>query len=225
MTEPTAKKPRGKRQPLSAERIAEEAMKLIDEAGLDGFSFRNLAARLGCQAMSLYHYYPSKAHLFEALIDICIAETPLPDPDLTWRDRIFEIGQAYRRTALRHPGFFLYFVTFRMNNASGLRHIDGIVRVFEDSGLDIEACARHFRTIGYYLMGAGIDEALGYAHGPSAVEPVQPDEARAAYPAIMAVGRYFGAEHHKTMYDFGLDVLLDRMEEEAAAQHKKRRGE
>lgn len=217
MTEPATRKPRKRRQPLNAERIAAEAMLLVDEVGLDGFSYRNLAARLGCQAMSLYHYYPSKAHLFEALIDICISETPLPPENLPWRERLFRFCLTYRETALRHPGFFLYFATFRLNNASGLGFLDAIVRMMSESGLDTKRLALHFRTIGYYITGAGVDESLGYAKGSSAVDPVPGDVAGRDYPAIIGIGQYFGKAYHGEIFEHGLNELLDRMEEEAKA--------
>ena len=40
---------------LSRERILDAALELIDAEGLDAMSMRTLAARLGVQAMSLYH--------------------------------------------------------------------------------------------------------------------------------------------------------------------------
>jgi AcrR family transcriptional regulator len=192
-------------------------MRLVDEAGLDGFSFRNLAQRLGCQAMSIYHYYPSKAHLFEALVDICIQETPVPDPGDDWRAALWELMQNFRKTALRHPGFFLYFITFRLNNRSGLAFLDRVLRIMEATGLEASARARHFRTIGYYMMGAGIDEALGYAHGPSAVEPVPAEEAARDFPAISAVGPFFADRYHKPTFEAGLTVLINQLEAEARA--------
>jgi len=215
MPKPAPKTDRKERAALSAERIATEAMKLVDEAGMDGFSFRNLAARLGCQAMSLYHYYPSKAHLFEALVDICIAETPIPPEGPPWRERIHGFCANYRQTALRHPGFFLYFATFRLNNASGLAFLEAILKMMSASGLETQALSKHFRAIGYYVTGAGIDEAMGYAQGPSAVDPVSSDVAMRDFPAIMAVGQYFGKAYHAGNFEHGLNILLDRMEEDA----------
>lgn len=208
---------RKRREPLNAERIAQEAMALVDEAGLDGFSFRNLAARLNCQAMSLYHYYPSKAHLFEALVGICISETPIPPEGAPWRARIFDFCASYRQTALRHPGFILYFATFRLNNAAGMAFLEDIVGMMAASGLGGQALALHFRAISYYVTGAAIDEAMGYAKGPSAVDPVPGERARADFPAITAIGAYFGKDHHRAMFEHGLNILLDRMEADAAS--------
>lgn len=193
---------------LSAERIAQAAMALIDEAGLDGFSFRTLAARLGCKAMSIYYYYPSKAHLFEALIDICIRETPLA-PDGDWREKLRAFCLSFRQIALAHPGFFLYFAIFRMNNRAGMGFLNRLLSVFEETGLPADLRARHFRAIGYYVMGAGLDESLGYAHGPSAVDPVPEDEVRRDYPAIAAVGPYFAGSHRALTFETGLESLLD----------------
>jgi len=193
---------------LSAERIAAEALSLIDSEGLEGFSFRTLAARLSCKAMSLYHYYPSKAHLFEALIDICIAEIVPPSAD-GWRERIRVFAQAFRQIALRHPGFYIYFATFRMNNRAGLGLLNQILKAFEETGLPAELRARHFRAMGYFLAGAGIEEALGYDRGPSSVNPVSDAEVARLFPAILAVGPYFAPKYRDMTFDAGLDALLD----------------
>jgi AcrR family transcriptional regulator len=193
-------------------RITEEAIALIDSEGLESFSFRMLAARLGCQAMSIYHYFPSKAHLFEALVDILIAEAVDYPEAGTWQDRMRAAAGAYRKMALRHPGFFLYFGTFRLNNRSGLGFLERILRIFEASGLAAEHRARHFRIMGYYLVGACIDETIGYAKGPSATNPVPFEEARRDFPAIMAVGPYFGVERHKQTFDAGIDILIAGIE-------------
>ena len=211
------------RQPLSAERITIEALALIDEAGLDGFSFRVLARRLNCQAMSIYHYFPSKQHLYESLVDFCIAEMQTPAADLPWRERMLVLAGGYRQVAVRHPGFFLYFAIFRKNNRSGLGWIDAVVRTLEETGLDAETRARHFRALGYYIAGAGLDEAMGYSRGPSAVDPVPGDQAALDFPSIIGIGRYFAPEYRKSTWEYGLNVLLDRIEAEAAEAARLRR--
>lgn len=205
-----------KRQKLSPERIAETALALIDEAGLDSFSFRALAKRLGCQAMSIYHYYPSKAHLFEALVEICLAEIPVPAPDTPWCDGLRGVARAIRQMAIRHPGFFLYFSIFRMNNRAGLSMLDGVLRILEEITPDAERRAHQFRALSYYIMGAGLDEAMGYAHGPSAVDPVPADEAARDFPAIMAIGPYFQDPYHEAIFEYGLEAMLDRIAADTA---------
>jgi AcrR family transcriptional regulator len=209
---PRQRRPRG--PALSAARITGAAMDLIDAEGLDAFSFRTLAARLGCQAMSIYNYFPSKTHLYEALVDICAAEALDFDDSGPWRDRLRAAAGAYRRMALNHPGFFLYFGIFRLNNTSGMTFLNRILTIYQATGLPDEARARHFRIMGYYLVGACIDETLGYAKGPSATDPVPVDVARARFPAIMAVGPYFGTDRHKATFEAGVEMLIAAIEAE-----------
>ena len=124
---------------------------------------------------------------------------------------------AYRQLVLRHPGFFLYFAIFRLNNRSGLTFLDRILRLFEETGLPPEERARRFRSLGYYIVGAGIDESMGYAHGPSAIDPVPEAEARRDFPAIIAIGPWFAPSHHARTFEAGVDTLLDGIEEAIAA--------
>jgi AcrR family transcriptional regulator len=218
MPRASATKAKKTRVELSTGRIALAALALVDEEGLEGFSFRVLAKRLGCEAMSLYHYYPSKAHLFDAMLEVCINEIRIPDETLAWRDRLSAIAQGFRGSALRHPGFFPYFAVHRLNTRAGLGLLNSLLLAFEATGLNAGARARSFRGLGYYIMGAGLDEAIGYAKGPSAAEPV-PDEVVARdYPAVAAVGPYFTQAHHQATFEHGLKVLLDGIENQIAQQ-------
>jgi AcrR family transcriptional regulator len=217
-----ARRPRG--PALSVDRITQESLALIDEGGLDAFSFRSLAARLGCQAMSIYNYYPSKAHLYEALVDICLKDAMNYPEDGAWQVRMRAATAAYRRMALRHPGFFLFLATFRLNSHSGMAFLDRILRIYAETGLPAEAQARHFRIMGYFLVGAMIDETMGYAKGPSSVAPVPGDVAARDFPAIMAVGPYFGTERHALTFDTGVEALIDAIEAEVRLSHPSRSG-
>lgn len=205
-------KPRRKRTPLSAERIAEAAMALADEEGVEALSFRALGKRLGCEAMSLYHYYPSKQHLIDALVSRCLAETPIPEPGPSPRERMGELARRYRATILRHPGFAPMLVTHRLNHREGLAWLDQVVGIMESDRVGHAEKAVLFRVLSYYLTGAGIDEAMGYRKGAGAAEPVPMEEAAAAFPHIMGVGAHFGGENHEAIFEAGLGVLLDWIE-------------
>ena len=148
---------------LSAERIAVAALALVDQSNLEGLSFRLLAKTLGCEAMSLYHYYPSKAHLLDAMVDLCVAEMEWPEPILSWQSRMRFLVLEYRAMALRHPGFYQFIAIYRMNSRAGLTMLNGTLEIYQASGLSIEMQARHFRILGYYLAGACLDETFNKA--------------------------------------------------------------
>src|SRR3989442_13967025 len=63
---------------LSRELIAAAAMALVDREGLAALSTRRLGEELGCEAMSIYHHFPSKAHLMDALVDLMLAQARVP---------------------------------------------------------------------------------------------------------------------------------------------------
>ncbi|WP_431277128.1 TetR family transcriptional regulator [Leifsonia poae] len=54
---------------LDRQQIVDEALRLLDDEGLDALSLRALAGRLGVQAPTLYWHIGSKSQLLDALAD------------------------------------------------------------------------------------------------------------------------------------------------------------
>ena len=184
-------------------------MALVDSVGLDALSFRALGKRLGCEAMSLYYYYPSKQHLIDALVTLCLDETPIPEPGLDRREHLRQFCRNYRATAVRHASFAPVLFTHRLNHAEGLAWLDRSLHILDDTDADDLTKATVFRVISYYVTGAALDESLGYAAGPTAAVPVPPDQAQQEFPRVSALGAHFGKENHDAFFDAGLDLILD----------------
>ncbi len=70
------------------QRILEIALTLMSQRGVDGTSMRDLAAAAGLNVASLYHYFPSKRDLLEAVlveegvhpIESPLTEAGMPEP-------------------------------------------------------------------------------------------------------------------------------------------------
>ena len=202
------------RRPLTRERIEKAALKLIERDGLAAFSTRKLAQALGCEAMSIYHHYPSKAHLMDALLDRQIKTMPAPI-DADWLEKLRHVAHDIREMALGHPEFFQFMAQHRMNTPTALRWLDGSIAIFREAGFDAEMTARLFRSLSYYVIGAALDETAGYAKGPSAAEPVADSEVARDYPNVATVGPYFRPAHHEKTFDTGLEILLAGIAKEA----------
>jgi AcrR family transcriptional regulator len=210
MTSPIKKtRARGR---LSREVIETAAFLVIEREGLAEFSTRKLAAELGCEAMSIYYHFPSKAHLFEALVDRVIGALAIPAADLPWRKRMQIAMEDFRAAVRAHPAFAPFLVTYRMNSPTCLAWLDGILGLFNDGGFPQERAARLFRVVGYYLMGAVLDETAGYAKGPSAVTTVTDEQLARDFPNVAAAGRFFSPGEFGKTFDAGLEMLLDEME-------------
>lgn len=96
-----------------AHQIAVEARALLDERGREGLSMRNIAARIGIRAASLYEHFADKRAVENAVIaagfyeqgDFIKARLEAHPDEVPMR----VVAEAYRDFALAHPE--LYFLT------------------------------------------------------------------------------------------------------------------
>src|SRR6478609_8580076 len=94
------------RIPLSRERIVDAAMDLVERHGLPGLTTRRLGAALGCEAMSIYHHFPSKQHLLDALVEHALSSVDVPGPARDATEAQAQLRHAmhsYRAMARRWP--------------------------------------------------------------------------------------------------------------------------
>jgi len=201
---------------LSAERIERAALELIEAEGLAAFSTRKLAGVLGCEAMSIYHYFPSKGHLMDALVDRVMGNemSVLAPGEQQWREQIEQSAHEWRAMALKHPSFFGYLALHRLNTPTTLTWLNGMIATFAAVAANEEVAARMFRALGYYVTGALLDETAGYARGPSTVAPVPDDVMAESYPMVERAGRWFASKEHAKTFADGLRVFLDGIERE-----------
>jgi len=197
------------REPLSRERIVQVALKQVHHDGLAQLSTRRLGQELGCEAMSIYHHFPSKAHLLDAMVDHATATVEIPGPDMPPEERLRKVCYAYRAMAHRFPALFPLVAVHRHNTPTGVRFINAVIAIIQDLEPDRELAARQFRTVGYYLVGACLDETSGYAKGPSAAEPVSDAYVAQHCPALMSAAPYFKSEHWDATFELGLRAMMD----------------
>jgi AcrR family transcriptional regulator len=193
---------------LSRERIVEAALALVEADGLAAFSTRRLGDRLGCKAMSIYHHFESKQLLLDALVEHAIATVDVPPPGPDALDRLRATLYAYRAMTRRFAALFPLISVHRHNTERGVRFLESILRLIRAVEPDVERSARHFRILGYYLVGAALDETAGYARGPSAVEPADADFIARECPTLAASAPYFQSRHWDATFDLGIELLL-----------------
>jgi AcrR family transcriptional regulator len=205
---------------LSRERIVAVAFELVAAEGLAAFSTRKLGERLGCEAMSIYHHFPSKHHLLDAMVDHALATIEPPPAALAPIDRLRRFLKDYRAMANRFAAFYPLLAVHRLNTPTGVRLIETSLGLISDVLPDAELTARHFRAVGYYITGAALDETSGYARGPSAAEPVSDAYVAEHCPLLAACAPFFKPAHWSATYELGLEALLARIEADAATLAK-----
>lgn len=94
-----------KQQPqISEDKILEASWELLGEDGIEKFSMRRLADRLGIQAPSLYWYFKSKQNLYQRLanqISKIILEEFHSDGD--WKEQMAGLAVTVRSVLGRYP--------------------------------------------------------------------------------------------------------------------------
>jgi AcrR family transcriptional regulator len=201
----------GGRRPLTRGRVLAAAHALIERDGLAAFSIRGLGARLGCEPMSVYHYFPSKAHLLDALVDRAIAGVTVPPPGADPEDQLRQMCRAYRAMARRQPRLYQLIAVHRLNTPAGVRFIESVLTLIHALSPDPRFVAQSFRAVGYYLTGATLDETAGYARGPSAAEAVSDEYIARECPRLTAAAPYFKPEWWDSTFELGLETLLAGM--------------
>ncbi|USB33170.1 TetR/AcrR family transcriptional regulator [Paenibacillus sp. YPG26] len=94
-----------KQQPqISEDKILEASWELLGEEGIEKFSMRRLADRLGIQAPSLYWYFKSKQDLYQRLanqVSKNILEEFSSEGD--WKEQLTELAVTVRSVLSRYP--------------------------------------------------------------------------------------------------------------------------
>ncbi len=197
------------RAALSKERILAEALRLVDERGLAGFTTRRLGERLGCEAMSIYHHFPGKQQLLDAMVEHALAGIVEPPAELDPTARLRLIGGAYRAMAQRHPQLLPLIAVLRANAPAGVAFRERLLRhchaVLPDDDLAAQAC----QVLHHYLTGAALDETAGRAPEPFAGEAAGAADARRRIPASRDRGADLRAAQAAAAFELGFEMILE----------------
>lgn len=202
-----AAKRKPKSPTLTAERIREEALRLIDEDGIDAFSTRRLGAALGCEAMAIYWYYPSKDALLDAVVEAMVAHLPIePGGNADWIDALRRLAHAYRRLAHQHPNTFPLLATRRFATAGTFRFLEGLFELARSAGLDDRTTARFYRIVSSYCSGIALNELAGKKDQDRDDDS---NATRATFPRVAAVWEWLEPPYYDETFEVGLELLLE----------------
>ena len=202
-------KPQRARRPLSPERIARAALKLIDRRGLEAFSMHKLSASLGCETMSLYHHLKSRGELLDAVAALLMAEIHAPIQG-TWQERLRGFVHSYRAVALAHPRAFSLLATRPVNRPEGFGMLESISSTLRSAGFGPERAAKLVLLVGCWCNGALLAEIAGSDARPDPSAPTAPQQTELAerYPNLLEMAPYLSLCHFAPAFDFGLEALI-----------------
>jgi AcrR family transcriptional regulator len=214
MAKPTRKRSASPgRTPLARQTIALAALELIDQEGLENCSMRRLGAKLGVEAMALYHHFPSKGDLLDAVMEQLLDEIEVPPREgMPPLERLRALVTSYRGAALRHPPAFILLAARRFNTEKAFAFYEVILEMFADLGFDAQQAARWFRLIGNFASGAGMADVASRERIADATPlHLERDPERIAFPRVRAIAPHLTVQNLDAVFEFGLDVLFEAL--------------
>ncbi|MBA3502891.1 MAG: TetR/AcrR family transcriptional regulator, partial [Deltaproteobacteria bacterium] len=185
---------------LSHAAICTAALRLIDREGLEDFSTRKLGRALGCEAMAIYWYYPSKDALLEAVVD------HLTEPliaalarEADWIAILRGVAHAYRRIAHEHPRAFSLLATRRFASERTYTFMEQLFELAREHGIEDRIAARFYRLVSSYCSGFALNEIAS-----------PPDAAalRKRFTRVAAVGKWLEPRYLDETFELGLELHL-----------------
>jgi AcrR family transcriptional regulator len=189
----------------------EAALALIDEAGLSALSMRKLGARLGVEAMTLYHYVPNK----DALLDLVVERVAMSaaaagaSTSADWRDRLAHFARRYRAQLIAHPKVLPLISTRPLRSPEALGEFSQALAQMVGQGFAPKDAYFALQAVAMLVIGMAIAEAGEPAPG---AEPLAETPVNGGYAAALQ-GLFGEAEaleaRHEDSFEFALAALLD----------------
>lgn len=175
---------------------------------------RKLAARLKVEAMSLYHYYPSKGHLFDGVADCLIGQVRVPGRG-SWQQRLGKAMDNYRAVAHRHPAAYPLMAARRYNLPASLGFMEQLLSILARAGFDAKGSARAFRVLGYFLHGALLAEISVRGQNPESTGSVIDREgSKLPYPHLREAAPFLGPDYLDSTYQAGRSMIFEWLEQQ-----------
>ncbi|MFE6772413.1 TetR/AcrR family transcriptional regulator C-terminal domain-containing protein [Streptomyces fimicarius] len=159
-------------------RVADTALRLLNEVGLDGLSLRAIAGELGVKAPALYWHFKDKQALLDEMATLMyrrMLSDGLPGPGAapaTWQAQLVVYNTALRTALLSYRDGAKVYSGARFTGTDHAPGLDAHLRTMTEAGFTLRQAVRAGTTASAYTMGFVTEE--------QGVQPM-PDERREGF--------------------------------------------
>ncbi|MEV6163772.1 TetR/AcrR family transcriptional regulator C-terminal domain-containing protein [Streptomyces sp. NPDC052052] len=203
---------------IDRERVADTALRLLNEVGLDGLTLRAIARELDVKAPALYWHFKDKQALLDEMATVMYRrmldeDLPGPTPE-RWQDQLVAYHRALRTALLRYRDGAKVYSGARFTGTDHADSLESHLRTMVEAGFELWQAVRVGTTAHAYTLGFVTEE--------QGVQPM-PDERRdgydiderarrmARYPLAAAAGAEIFA-HYDERFEDGLQLLVAGIE-------------
>jgi AcrR family transcriptional regulator len=145
---------------LDSDAIVAAALALIDERGAGPFTIRDLGARLGVSAPTIYWHIGSKAQLYQSIVDYVVGDMAVTGHSQgSWEERLRRFLAAARTQLLAHPGVMELMRS--VHSPAFERWAAEALDIMSDAGFGDRDAATYARTALLHALGCAHVEATG----------------------------------------------------------------
>ncbi|MFH9003973.1 TetR/AcrR family transcriptional regulator C-terminal domain-containing protein [Streptomyces afghaniensis] len=150
-----------RRAPLDRRRVADTALRLLNEVGLDGLTLRAIARELDVKAPALYWHFKDKQALLDEMATEMyrrmVAGASL-DPADTWRERLLKANRGLRAALLGYRDGAKVFSGSRFTGIEHAGQMEDNLRLFTAAGFTLAQAVRALTTTYLYTLGFVTEE-------------------------------------------------------------------
>ncbi len=152
--------------------VVREALRLLNEVGLDGLTTRRLAEALGVQGPALYWHFKGKQELIDEMAKALLADAFEPlDPAMPWDEWLCEGARRMRRELLAYRDGARLLAGLRPSSAHGRIDFARIFAPLQDAGFGMPGIIFAVRTVNLFTFGWTMDEQAAADRSPPAEPP------------------------------------------------------
>lgn len=150
-----------RRPPLDRTRVAETALRLLNEVGLDGLTLRAIARELEVKAPALYWHFEDKQALLDEMATLMhrrmVAGLGL-DADDTWQERLLKTSRGLRSALLGYRDGAKVYSGSRLTGTDHAAGLEDTLRLLTVAGFTLDQAVAAGRAATLYTLGFVTEE-------------------------------------------------------------------
>jgi AcrR family transcriptional regulator len=134
--------PRPRREPITARRIVEAALQVVEAEGYDALTMRRVAGVLQASPGALYAHVRDKAELDDLMIGELCSRVTLPAPEpARWQEQAIDVCRQLRDQYLRYPQIWRATLAAAPHNLQAARLNEGMLAILLAGGVPIRSAS------------------------------------------------------------------------------------
>lgn len=200
----------------SRERVLRVAIQIADRNGIESLTMRNLAERLGVEAMTLYHYVANKDDILNHIVDLVVSEFEVPSEKGDWQAALRRSAISAYQVLLRHPWACSLMMSPARIGPARLAYMESLLGRLRDAGFSAEMTHHAYHALDSHVLGFTMWET-GYTTGikelPDSGATLRRQISLDDYPHLVEhMGEHNTPSSGDGEFGFGLDLILDGLE-------------